>query len=128
MITLLLILLFNLELDKEQEIFILANSAREESLMWDECLAGSAVDRAKFLVENNYWAHYTDDGSTPWQFMDHCGYQYAGENLAQNFTDMDEMHQAWMDSPLHRKNIENKLFNKIGVGCYENICVQYFKD
>jgi uncharacterized protein YkwD len=38
------------------------------------------------------------------------------------------MYDAWMNSENHRKNILNENFEKIGIGCYENICVQFFTE
>ena len=106
----------------------MTNEAREKKLRKDECLDRLATDRAKFLYENKYFDHITPDGTTPWQFIEKCGdYRYAGENLASGYDDKVEMHRALMNSPLHRENIENKKFKKFGFGCYEYICVEFFK-
>jgi hypothetical protein len=37
-------------------------------------------------------------------------FQYAGENLAVNFTESTDVDQAWMNSPDHRSNILNKIY------------------
>lgn len=41
---------------------------------------------------------------------------YAGENLAMQFTEANEVEEAWMVSPLHRANIVNKKYTDIGIG------------
>lgn len=112
----------------EGSVLQMTNEAREKKLRKDECLDSLAIDRAKFLYENKYFDHITPDGTTPWQFIEKCGdYRYAGENLASGYNDKREMHEALMNSPLHRKNIENKKFKRFGFGCYEYICVEFFK-
>lgn len=43
-----------------------------------------------------------------------------GENIAWGYGDEAEVHQAWMDSPGHRRNIENPVFTALGVGLARN--------
>jgi hypothetical protein len=74
--------------------------------------------KAQHMANNEYFAHYAPDGTTPWHWFDEAGYVYAhaGENLAIHFTDSSEVVEAWMDSPTHRKNIVDAKFTEIGVG------------
>lgn len=74
--------------------------------------------KAEHMAKNQYFAHYSPDGVTPWHWFDEAGYLYAhaGENLAIHFTDSAEVVEAWMDSPTHRKNIVDGKFTEIGVG------------
>ncbi len=46
------------------------------------------------------------------------GYNYlmAGENLAVNFIQAEDVETAWMNSPGHKANILNKNFANIGIG------------
>lgn len=113
---------------KEFELLDLSNRDRLNSLVWDDCLATAAKNRAKFLLKNNYFAHYTPDGKTPWEFIKTCPYSRAGENLAKGFHSISEMHQAFMASQTHRENIQDKRFAKMGIGCEENICVEFFSN
>ncbi len=73
--------------------------------------------KVKDMAEKGYFAHNTPDGKTPWYFIDKAGYKYvyAGENLAVNFVDSDEIHRAWMNSPTHRLNIVNPKYTEIGI-------------
>ena len=55
---------------------------------------------------------------TPWYWFQMVGYNYAaaGENLAVNFTDSQDVVRAWMNSEGHRKNILNQKFTEVGIG------------
>lgn len=39
-----------------------------------------------------------------------------GENIAWGYTSEAAVHQAWMDSPGHRRNIEDPRYTALGVG------------
>jgi hypothetical protein len=69
------------------------------------------------MIENTYFAHSSPTGVVPWTWFKEAGYLYtfAGENLAMNFTQAEEAHQAWLDSPTHRANILNKNYKEIGI-------------
>lgn len=113
----------------EQELFILTNKERNILLAQNDCLSNIAAERAKYLVENNIWSHYSSDGTTPWDFVKKCGrYEYAGENLMKGFSNPTEANKELMNSELHKKNIVNPNFGQIGIGCYKNICVELFKN
>lgn len=43
-------------------------------------------------------------------------YQYAGENLAINFYDTNDLIQAWLKSPSHKENLLNPNFEQTGIG------------
>jgi hypothetical protein len=78
----------------------------------------AAREKAEHMAENEYFAHYSPDGVSPWYWFDEVGYNYlhAGENLAVHFTESDEVVEAWMNSPTHRANIMNGDYAEIGVG------------
>lgn len=44
---------------------------------------------------------------------------YVGENIALNLQTPEQVVKCWMDSPAHRKNILNKNFNSVGIGCFK---------
>lgn len=81
-------------------------------------LDAAAKLKAEHMAKNEYFAHYSPAGVSPWHWFDRAGYVYAhaGENLAIHFTDSTEVVEAWMDSPTHRKNIVDQKFTEIGVG------------
>jgi hypothetical protein len=70
------------------------------------------------MAANEYFAHYSPDGVSPWHWFNRAGYVYAhaGENLAIHFTDSTEVVEAWMKSPAHRANIVDSKYTEIGVG------------
>lgn len=80
-------------------------------------LEDAARMKAEHMAENGYFAHVSPDGLDPWYWFYRAGYQFvdAGENLAVNFSDSDDVNQAWLDSPGHRANIMNGKFTEIGI-------------
>ncbi|HXK40286.1 MAG TPA: CAP domain-containing protein [Candidatus Paceibacterota bacterium] len=80
-------------------------------------LEEAARMKAEHMAEHSYFAHISPDGLDPWYWFYRAGYVFteAGENLAVNFTDSEDVVQAWMDSPGHRANILNGKFSEIGI-------------
>ena len=75
-------------------------------------LSRAASDKAADMMESQYYAH------AEWErFIREAGYNYclAGENLAMNYTDADELVDAWMGSTDHRYNLLKAGYNEIGV-------------
>lgn len=96
----------------EREDLAVAPLARNVTL--DE----AARLKAEHMAQNQYFAHHSPDGVSPWYWFSQVGYNYlhAGENLAIHFSDSGEVVDAWMDSPSHRANIANGSYQEIGVG------------
>ena len=103
----------------------LTNEDRAENqlqlLTPDMTLQASAQLKANHMAENGYFAHVSPDGVSPWHWFIEAGYQFthAGENLAVNFIDSEDVEQAWMDSPGHRANILSGNFTEIGIATAE---------
>jgi hypothetical protein len=103
------------------------NSERQKlglvPLKYNATLSQSAAAKAQDMFTNNYWAHNSPEGKTPWDFFKSAGYQYsvAGENLAKDFYDTDGLIKAWMNSPTHRDNIVNPKYQEIGIGVVNGI-------
>ncbi len=103
------------------DVIVLANDARTEAgltvLTENARLSEAARSKAEDMLKNDYFAHTSPQGIEPWYWIKQAGYQYqaAGENLAINYTDATEQHQAWMNSELHRSNIMNAHYRDIGV-------------
>jgi len=87
-------------------------------LTYNPVLSQSATKKAEDMFSNNYWAHNSPSGTTPWDFFKSVGYQYsiAGENLARDFYDTESLMKAWMNSPTHKANIINSKYQEIGIG------------
>lgn len=85
-----------------------------ESALLDQAAQLKANDMATL----GYFAHTSPEGKTPWYWFDQVGYRYtlAGENLAVNFFESEDVADAWMNSPTHRANIVKKGYTEIGIG------------
>jgi hypothetical protein len=99
----------------------LVNESRDESglapLTLNDQLNLAAYQKAQDMINNQYFAHHSPAGITPWHWFGQAGYryQYAGENLAIHFFDSAKVHQAWMDSPTHRANILGSSYREMGL-------------
>lgn len=74
--------------------------------------------KAKDMAEKGYFAHVSPEGKQPWYWFNLVGYkyQYAGENLAVDFTDSQDVTSAWMNSPTHKANILKNSYTEMGTG------------
>jgi len=72
--------------------------------------------KAQDMFVNNYWAHESPTGVTPWKWLADVDYSYdvAGENLAKNFPDASSTVSAWMASPTHRANVLGDKYTQVG--------------
>ncbi len=88
------------------------------SVAEDSLLSQAAQAAAEDMAAKGYFSHISPDGKTPWYWLDEVGYSYsyAGENLAVNFTDSENVQTAWMASPTHRANIVKPQYTHIGFG------------
>lgn len=80
-------------------------------------LASAAQLKADDMASKSYFAHTSPDGKTPWHWFKEKNYDfvYAGENLAVNFVDSEDVVRAWMNSSGHSANILNDHFTEIGI-------------
>lgn len=90
----------------------------ENPLALNQQLAQAAQAKANDMVQQNYWAHNSPDGKTPWSFITTAGYHYqlAGENLAYGFANASDTMAGWMNSPTHKANILNSNYKDVGFG------------
>ncbi len=97
------------------------------SLNTNQALTNAAQAKVNDMFANQYFAHNSPSGKTPWDFIHEAGYNftYAGENLAIGYFDATDLMNAWMNSPSHRENILNPNFQDIGIavvaGTYEGV-------
>lgn len=85
-------------------------------LRLDSKLSQAAYLKAQDMLQRQYWAHNAPDGTTPWQWMSQVEYKYdyAGENLAKNFSTADGIMTAWLGSPKHRDNVLSQNYKDVG--------------
>ena len=87
----------------------------------DARLDRAADDRVQDMEDQEYWAHFSPDGQSPFRFLKPRGYdyQFAGENLAAGFDTAEVLLDAWMESAGHRQNILSPLYADCGVSIIE---------
>jgi len=83
----------------------------------DSLLDKAAQEKAQDMLKNKYFDHFSPTGISPWYWIDKSGYDYyyAGENLAMNFLDSEEVINGWLNSPSHKENLLNKDYKDIGI-------------
>jgi hypothetical protein len=93
-------------------------SQKLSTLSINPILNKAAEMKAQDMAKNSYFAHTSPSGKNPWYWLKEVGYsyQYAGENLAINFTDSKDVTSAWMASPTHKANIVKENYTEIGTG------------
>lgn len=105
-----------------QNIIELTNQTRKNLdlpiLETSGVLAEAAKSKAEDMLANQYFAHTSPSGVTPWEWFRKMGYayRYAGENLAVHFHEAEEVNEGWLASPTHRANIVSDRYSEIGVG------------
>ena len=99
---------------------LLINSERITPIKLDSNLSNIATKRAEIVYKKGFsHNNWTDSFKGTDCF-------YIGENLAQDFTDSKSMHKAFMQSPSHKRNIQNTNYKTIGIGTYKNTTVELF--
>lgn len=88
----------------------------EQPLRLNTKLSEAASLKANDMFKEQYWAHTSPSGKTPWQWFKQVQYSYdqAGENLARGFTTSSGIVTAWMNSSEHRANILNDNYQDVG--------------
>jgi uncharacterized membrane protein len=95
----------------------------EDPLARSTVLDKAAGLKANDMATNQYFSHNSPTGVTPWHWFQEAGYTflYAGENLAINFLDADEVRDAWLASPTHRANLLDVKFKEIGMATVSGV-------
>jgi uncharacterized protein YkwD len=99
----------------------LANGDRAQNglgdLVVNPVLVAAAQAKANDMAAQGYFAHISPSGLDPWHWFQLAGYKfdYAGENLAVDFSDSTDVNNAWMNSPTHRENILDPHYTEIGI-------------
>jgi len=110
-----------------EKVLELTNLSRQDygvaPLTHNSLLAVAAQNKANDMLTKSYFAHTSPQGISPWYWIQQTGYSYitAGENLAINFREAEDVGVAWMNSPGHKANIVNKYFEDIGIGIAQGV-------
>ncbi len=80
-------------------------------------LMAAAQLKGEDMLAHDYFAHISPTGVTPWFWMAKTGYTYqvAGENLAIDFTEAEDVVSAWLASPSHHDNMLRSDYTETGV-------------
>ncbi len=110
-----------------QSLLGATNTARttegEQPLELDGRLMEAARLKAEDMFTNQYWAHESPSGTTPWYWFSDVKYNYsqAGENLAKNFSSADTVVSAWLKSPEHRANVLKAAYQNVGFAVKQGV-------
>lgn len=102
-----------IELTNEERL-----SASLDLLTENELLDTAAQMKADDMASKSYFSHVNPEGKRAWNWLQDVEYkyQYAGENLAVNFSESEDITLAWMNSPTHKANIIKATYSEIGTG------------
>ncbi len=103
-----------------EKIIELTNNIRADNdlnpLTANQYLIKAANEKAQSIFREQDFAHNIGDKKfSAWVKDAGYDYVYVGENLAINFTESEDIVEAWMQSSLHKKNLLNAEFEEIGV-------------
>lgn len=90
----------------------------ESALIENPLLTKAAQMKADDMAKLEYFSHIAPNGDKPWVWFNKVGYKYsyAGENLAVDFTESEDVAEGWINSAKHKANLLNTNFTEIGVG------------
>ncbi len=110
------------EVDFLSRVVELTNDIRRQNGLSDLSVNGQLQQAAEThstdMANQDFFSHYSIDGSMPWDRGQDAGYDYRfyGENIAAGQTTPEAVVQAWVNSPSHLANILNADYTEIGVG------------
>lgn len=89
------------------------------TVTWNPLLAEAALSHVQDMATFNFFSHEGSDGLSVSNRGDNVGYNWRaiGENIAAGQLDIEEVHQGWLDSPGHCRNIMNPIFTEVGAAC-----------
>ncbi len=87
------------------------------TLSENQALDAAAAAKLQDMISQQYFAHFSPAGTSPWHWIDanNYKYSYAGENLAIGFMNAKDTVDAWINSSSHRENLVNSHYKEIGV-------------
>ncbi len=106
------------------------------ALTSNDKLVRAAQAKGEDMLAHQYFAHISPAGVTPWFWMAKQDYTYqvAGENLAIDFTEAEDVVTAWINSPTHKENMLLPDYTETGIavvtgefnGATSTIVVHFF--
>lgn len=105
----------------KEEVVVQTNILRQTSglttLKESWVLDIAAAQKLQDMIQNQYFAHTSPLGVSPWHWIEvnKYNYSYAGENLAIGFLTAKDTVNGWANSPTHRANLLNSKYQEIGI-------------
>lgn len=109
----------------KQEVIANTNALRSSlgltPLKESSILNIAAAQKLQDMVQNQYFAHFSPEGVSPWHWfqVNKYNYTHAGENLAIGFIDPKSTVDAWANSASHRRNMVSANYKEIGIAAAE---------
>lgn len=93
-------------------------AAGQPALAPDPRLDEAAQKHAEDMLARVYYSHDTPEGKHTRDRVGAAGYEAdtIGENIAAGHTDVEEVMDAWLHSPGHRRNLLDGRFTSLGIG------------
>jgi uncharacterized protein YkwD len=93
-------------------------AAGQPPLTLDPRLNEAAQKHAEVMLARVFYSHETPEGTQAWARVRAAGYEpdIVAENIAANHTQVDEVMDAWMYSPGHKRNLLDGRLKNIGIG------------
>lgn len=88
------------------------------ALAFDARLARVAKRHSADMNRRRFFDHDNPDGVDPFERMERAGLRYraAAENLAIGTASGEEVFDGWMRSRGHRRNLEECVYDRVGIG------------
>jgi uncharacterized protein YkwD len=121
-----------IETGMEKQIYDMTNVIRsnhDRSVLKEEnSVSTVAFTHSKDMAENNYFSHYSQDGSGLKERLavEEVYYTSAGENIAAQYPDAPSAMLGWLNSEGHREALLNDAYTHLGVGVYRLYYTQNF--
>jgi uncharacterized protein YkwD len=109
----------------ESAAFALMNAHRATlglgALTCDRTALKVARAHSKDMCDRGYFSHQSPEGTTPWERLRTGGARFrgAGENIAAGYETARAVHDGWLASPGHRRNIETASWTRAAVGAVD---------
>jgi uncharacterized protein YkwD len=100
------------------QLLIAHNKERTSPLILDARLNDVAQGHSLYQAKTGKMSHYGPGGNTFMDRLQEAGVypQTGGENVAMGQRDVAAVMSAWMNSPGHRRNIQNSAYRRVGFG------------
>jgi uncharacterized protein YkwD len=91
------------------------------AMKWDDRLAAEARRHTTDMARRGFFNHTNPDGRDPFDRLRVAGVRFraAAENIAMGQPTGRDVYEGWIESPGHRRNIENCTYARFGIGLYQ---------